>query len=229
VVLEELEVGLGAVVGRQELLLGRGQEGGGLDFCAEVRTGSTAGLGSLVPLHTRSWVLTWEPSSMVCRVKSKSGMGFLNLTARMALSKGCGSGERVGSGASEGGWRSSMVTGGWREEGEKGEWKKVWGCWWFGRRGERLKRAVGRWWLGGGGGGGGGGWGWGGGGGGGPREVACAAGGGTQMRCRPVLPSAAGYRDRSGTPCRAPKVLSLILDSLWHYSRSRNDWIQKCA
>lgn len=40
-----------------------------------------------IPLHTRSVVLTWEPSSMVCRVKSISGAGFFCLTARMAVSK----------------------------------------------------------------------------------------------------------------------------------------------
>src|ERR1700753_1002126 len=45
-----------------------------------------------LPLQTRSVVFTWVPSSMVCRVKSISGGGFLFLTARMALSKGCASG-----------------------------------------------------------------------------------------------------------------------------------------
>jgi hypothetical protein len=48
-----------------------------------------------VPLQTRSIVLTWVPSSMVCSVKSISGSGFFSWTARMALSmylvwsKGC--------------------------------------------------------------------------------------------------------------------------------------------
>lgn len=39
-----------------------------------------------IPLHTRSRVDTWVPSSMVCRVKSISGIGFFSLTARMAFS-----------------------------------------------------------------------------------------------------------------------------------------------
>ena len=39
-----------------------------------------------IPLQTRSCVLTWVPSSMVCRVKSISGTGFFCWTARMALS-----------------------------------------------------------------------------------------------------------------------------------------------
>jgi membrane-bound inhibitor of C-type lysozyme len=48
-----------------------------------------------VPLQTRSLVLTWLPSSMVCKLKSISGSGFFSWTARMALSmylawsKGC--------------------------------------------------------------------------------------------------------------------------------------------
>jgi hypothetical protein len=44
------------------------------------------------PLQTRSSVLTWVPSSMVCKVKSVSGGGFLFLTARIALSKAFTSG-----------------------------------------------------------------------------------------------------------------------------------------
>jgi hypothetical protein len=44
------------------------------------------------PLQTRSSVFTWVPSSIVCRVKSISGTGFLFRTARIALSKACASG-----------------------------------------------------------------------------------------------------------------------------------------
>lgn len=39
-----------------------------------------------IPLQTRSSVDTWDPSSMVCSVKSISGGGFFSLTARIAFS-----------------------------------------------------------------------------------------------------------------------------------------------
>lgn len=39
-----------------------------------------------IPLQTRSSVDTWDPSSMVCSVKSISGGGFFSFTARIAFS-----------------------------------------------------------------------------------------------------------------------------------------------
>lgn len=87
VLLQKLQIWLGGVVRRPELLHGGGLEGGGLDICARASAGRGTRRRQVigVPLMTRSSVLTCVPSSMVCRVKSISGTGFFWLTARTAF------------------------------------------------------------------------------------------------------------------------------------------------
>ena len=87
VLLQEGEIWLGWIDLGEELLVGWYAHGWCLDICVAVSILYLIEVGrQCAPLQTLSMVLTWLPSSMVCKVKSISGAGFFSLKARRALS-----------------------------------------------------------------------------------------------------------------------------------------------
>lgn len=88
--LEELEIRLRPIVWGEELVLSGRMESWCLNIYEEVPSLAMGAVRETltlsVPLHTLSCVLTCEPSSIVCKVKSISGTGFFSCTARMVLS-----------------------------------------------------------------------------------------------------------------------------------------------
>lgn len=88
--LQELQIWLRWVFWWEELLICWWNHGRCLYICEKhiisIDYWKLRILDQSIPLHTLSIVLTWLPSSIVCRVKSISGTGFFWWMARKALS-----------------------------------------------------------------------------------------------------------------------------------------------